>query len=70
MNDKGSDSGVDRLSWLDAGSSRRGSLWSVGEKKLSKRLFKISVPSIGVVCANQPPVAMSRSRADFMSKLQ
>ena len=29
VEDEGSDSGVERLSWLDADSSRRGSLWSV-----------------------------------------
>ena len=44
------------------------SVWSVGKKEFSKKLSKISLPSVGVVCANEPPAVMSRSRADFMSK--
>ena len=34
----------------------------------SKRLSKISLLSVGLVCANEPPMVMSRSRAHFMSK--
>ena len=45
-----------------------GSLWLVGNEELSKRQSKISLHSIGVVCVNEPPAAMSRSRVDFMSK--
>ena len=68
MDDKSSDSGVERLSWLDIDSFQRGLLWSVGQEEFSKKLSKISLPSVGVVCANKPPAVMSRSRADFMSK--
>ena len=68
MKDEGSDSGVVRLSWLDVDSSRHGSPWSVGKEEFSKKLSNISLPSAGVVCANEPPAAMSRFRADFMSK--
>ena len=48
-------------------SSRWSLLWSVGKKEFSKRLSKISLLSVGLVCANEPPVVMSRSRVDFMS---
>src|SRR6185312_13700762 len=62
------DSGVERLSWLDADSSRRGSLWSVEKEEFSKKLSRMSLPSSGVVCANHPPLATSSSRAVSMSK--
>ena len=68
MKDESSDSIVERLSWLDADSFRRGSLWSVGKKEFSKKLSKIPLPSAGVVCANEPPAAKSSLRADSMSK--
>ena len=68
MKDEGSDSGVVRLSWLDVDSSRHGSPWSVGKEEFSKKLSKISLPSTGVVCANDPSAAMSRFRVDFMTK--
>ena len=68
MEDEDSDLGVEGLSWFDADSSRRGLLWSVGKEEVSKRLSKISLPSTGVVCANKPPVVMSRFRAYFISK--
>ena len=68
VKDEGSDSGIERLSWLDTDSSRHGFLWSVGKDEFSKKLSKISLPSARVVCANEPPAAMSRFRADFMSK--
>ena len=51
--------------WIN---SRHGFLWSVGKEVFSNKLSKISLPSAGVVCANEPPAAMSRFRADFMSK--
>jgi len=44
------------------------SLWSVGNKEISKRQSKISLPSVGIVCANKPPAVMLRSREDFVSK--
>ena len=68
MEDEDSDSGVEGLSLFDADFSRRGLLWSVGKEEVSKRLYKISLPSTGVVCANESPAVMSRSRADFISK--
>ena len=68
MKDESSDSIVERLSWLDADSFRRGSPWLVGKEEFSKKLSKISLPSAGVGCANESPAAMSRFRADFMSK--
>ena len=68
MNDESLDFGVERLSWLDMDPTRRGSPWSLGKEEFSKKLFKISLPSAGVVCANDPPAAMLRFRADFMSK--
>ena len=68
MEDKSTDSGVERLSWLDTDSSRHGFLWSVGKEEFSKKLSKISLPSAGVVCVNEPQAAMSRFRADFVSK--
>ena len=40
----------------------------VGKEEFSKKLSKIPLPSTGVVCANEPPAAMSSFRADFMSK--
>ena len=43
-------------------------LWSVGKKEFSKKLSKIPLPSAGVVCANEPPAAMSSLRADSISK--
>src|SRR6185369_4551028 len=52
----------------DVDSSRRGSLWLVGKEEFSKKLSKICLPSVGVVCANESPAVMSRSRADFISK--
>ena len=63
VKDEGSDSGVERLSWLDADSSQRGSLWSVEKKESSKKLSRMSLPSSGVVCKNHPPLASSSSRA-------
>ena len=61
VEDEGSDSGVERLSWLDADSSRRGSLWSVEKKESSKKLSRMSLPSSGVLCMNHPPlVSMSK----------
>ena len=68
MKDESSDSIVERLSWLDADSSRRGSLWSVEKKESSKKLSKIALPSTGVRCENKPPAAKSSLRADSMSK--
>ena len=68
MKDESSDSIVERLSWLDADSFWRGSLWSVGKKEFSKKLSKIPLPSARVVCANEPSAAMSSLRADSMSK--
>ena len=68
VKDESSDSGVEGLSCLDMDSSRW--VWSVGKKEFSKKLSKIPLPSAGVVCANEPPAAMSRSRANFMSKLK
>ena len=70
MEDEGSDSGVERLSWLDVDSSRRGSIWSVEKKESSKKLSRMSLPSSGVVCMNRPPLASSSSRAVSMSKLE
>ena len=63
-----SDSIVERLSWLDADSFRRGSPWSVGKEEFPKKLSKIALPSTGVRCAKEPPAAMSSLRADSMSK--
>ena len=40
----------------------------MGKEEFSKKLSKIPLPSAGVVCANEPPVAMSSLRADSMSK--
>ena len=68
MKDEGSDSGVERLSWLDMDPTRRGSPWSLGKEEFSKKLSKIFLPSAGVVCANDPPAVLSRFRADLMSK--
>ena len=68
MKDESSDLIVERLSWLDADYLRWGSPWSVGKKEFPKKLSKIALPSAGVRCANEPPAAMSRFRADFMSK--
>ena len=68
VKDESSDPCVEKLSWIDVDSSRRGSLRSVGKKEFSKRLSKISLLSVGLVCANEPPMVMSRSRAHFMSK--
>ena len=68
VKDESSDSIVERLSWLDADSFRRGSLWSVGKKEFSKKLSKIPLPSTGVVCANEPSAAKLSFRADSMSK--
>ena len=68
MEDESSDSDVERLSWLDTDSSRQGSLWLVRKKEFSRKLSKIYLPSVGVVCGNEPSAVMSRSRADFMSK--
>ena len=68
MKDEGSDSCVERLSWLDMDSFRRGSPWSVGKEEFPKKLSKISLHSAGVRCANEPPAVVSRSRADFISK--
>ena len=68
MEDEGSDSGVEGLSWLDVESFRRGSPWSVGKEEFPKKLSKISLHSAGVTCSNEPPVVVSRSRADFISK--
>ena len=56
------------LSWLDVDFSRRGYLLSVGKEEFSKKLSEFSLPSAGVVRANEPPATMSRFRADFMSK--
>ena len=67
MDDKSSDSGVERLSWLDIDSFQRGLLWSVGQEEFSKKLSKISLPSAGVVCVNEPQAAMSRFRADCLN---
>ena len=63
-----SDLAIERVSWLGADSSQWGSLWLVGKKEFSKRQSKISLPYVGVLCANEPPAVMSISRADFMSK--
>jgi hypothetical protein len=49
------DLAVEGLSWLDSDSCRRGSLWSVGKEEFSKSRSRISLPSIGVLCANEPP---------------
>ena len=68
MKNESSDSSVENLSWLNMDSSRWSLLWSVGKKEFSKRLSKISLLSVGLVCANEPPMVMSRSRAHFMSK--
>ena len=68
MKNERSDSSVEILSWLKMDSSRQGSLWPVGKKDFSKRLSKTSLLSVALVCANEPPAVMSRSRADFMSK--
>ena len=68
MKDESSDSIVERLSWLDVDSFRRGSPWSVGKEEFRKKLSKISLPSAGVRCANEPPVVLSSFRADSMSK--
>ena len=70
MEDESSDSIVEGLSWLDADSFQWGSLWSVAKKEFSRKLSRMSLPSAGVVCANQPPLATSSSMADFMSKLE
>ena len=67
VEDEGSYSGVERFSWLDADSSRRGSLWSVDKKESSKKLSRMSLLSFGVVCKNHPPLASSSSRAVSMS---
>ena len=66
MKDESSDSIVERLSWLDVDSFRRGSPWLVGKEEFSKKLSKIPLPSAGVVCANKPPAAMLSFRADFI----
>ena len=68
MKDESSDSIVERLSWLDADSFRRGSPRSVGKEEFPKKLSKIALPSAGVRCANEPPAAKSSLRADSMSK--
>ena len=43
VEDEGSDTGVERLSWLDADSSRWGSLWSVAKKESSRKLSRMSL---------------------------
>ena len=43
VKDEGSNSGVERLSWLDADSSRWGSLWSVAKKESSRKLSRMSL---------------------------
>ena len=68
MKDECSDSIVERLSWLDTDSTRRGSLWLVGKEEFPKKSSKIALTSAGVVCANEPPAAMSSFREDFISK--
>jgi len=68
VEDEGSDSGVEGLSWLDVESFRRGSPWSVGKEEFPKKLSKIALPSAEVRCANEPPAVVLRSRADFISK--
>ena len=68
MKDEGSDSGVERLSWLDMESFQRGSPWSVGKEEFPNKLSKIALPSTGVRCANEPPAAKSSLRAESMSK--
>ena len=68
MKDEGPDSCVERLSWLDMDSFRRGSPWSVGKEEFPKKLSKIALPSAGVRCANEPPAAKSSLRADSVSK--
>ena len=68
MKDEGSDSGVERLSWLDVESFWRGSPLSVGKEEFPKKLSKIALPSAEVRCANEPPAVVLRSRADFISK--
>ena len=68
MKDESSDSIAERLSWLDMDSFRRGSPWSVGKEEFPKKLSKISLPSAGVRCANEPPAAKSSLRADSISK--
>uniref|UniRef100_K3Y2D5 Uncharacterized protein n=1 Tax=Setaria italica TaxID=4555 RepID=K3Y2D5_SETIT len=46
----------------------KGSLRSVGKEEVSKRLSRISLPSVRFLCANKPPAVMLRSKADFISK--
>ena len=40
----------------------------MGKEEFPKKLSKISLPSAGVRCANEPPAAKSSLRADSMSK--
>ena len=68
MKDEGSDSGVERLSWLDVESFWRGSPLSVGKEEFPKKLSKIALPSARVKCANEPLAAISSFRAYFISK--
>ena len=68
MKDESLDSIVERLSWLDADSFRRGSPRSVGKEEFHKKLSKIALPSAGVRCTNEPPAAKSSFRADSVSK--
>ena len=67
MKYEGSDSGIERLSWLDADSFRRGSPRSVGKEEFPKKLSKVALLSAGVRCVNEPPAVMSKPKQKMLN---
>ena len=62
VGDIGSAMAEETSSWLDMGSTRRGSKGGVFSKMLSRR----ASPSLVVLCLNEPSTVMSSCRADSL----